>query len=201
MPQISGYEATGLIRQKEQQRTPIIAMTANAMPEDRKKCLAAGMDDYISKPVKVDSLRNCLKHWLNEKSTSLVQPTNKVVNFIADTHIPNHQLHIIDAPTLSALKELMEEEFPTLINSYLEDTPKLMDDIRSAAKVANIEVLVRAAHTLKSSSNNIGAIQLATIAATIEKIGQENQLSQAAALIPSLEIALNQVIKTLKEFE
>ncbi len=203
MPKMSGYEATGIIRQKEQHkpRTPIIAMTANAMPEDREKCIAAGMDDYLSKPVKVDNIRDCLQYWLIEKNTSPEKSVSKIENAPADTQITDNQHPIIDSSTLSALEELMEEEFPTLINSYLEDAPKLMDDIRSSSKDADMEVLIRAAHTLKSSSNNIGAIQLATISANIEKVGQANQLNQAAALIPSLEIALSQVIDTLKEYK
>ena len=75
-----------------------------------------------------------------------------------------------------------------------------MADIRSSSKNADLEVLVRAAHTLKSSSNSFGAEQVAMIAAEIEKRGEANKLNDASALIPSLESALNETIKTLKSF-
>ena len=205
MPEMSGYEATGLIRQREREqqlpRIPIIAMTANAMAEDREKCLAAGMDDYLSKPVKIDNLRERLEHWLihdtlpveaTPEATEKAQAINNKMN-------QSKQHPLIDESIFNSLKELMEEEFPVLINSYLEDAPKLMADIQSSSKDADLEVLVRAAHTLKSSSNNLGATQLAMIAADIEKEGQANKLGEASALISSLESTLDETMNALRD--
>ena len=95
----------------------------------------------------------------------------------------------------------MEEEFPALINSYIEDAPKLLTDILSSSKEADREILVRAAHTLKSSSNNLGAIKLAMIAEAIEKQSQEHKLSAAATLIPSLQAALDETMEALANVE
>ncbi len=203
MPEMSGYEATGLIRQREREqqlpRIPIIAMTANAMAEDREKCLAAGMDDYLSKPVKIDHLRERLAHWLihdtpPQTGTPKAAETTRA---IASKPDQSKQHPLIDQSVFSALQELMEEEFPVLINSYLEDAPKLMADIKFSSKDADREVLVRAAHTLKSSSNNLGATQLAMIAADIEKEGKANQLAEASALITSLESTLDETLQSL----
>ncbi|WBA81865.1 response regulator [Endozoicomonas sp. GU-1] len=203
MPEMSGYEATGLIRQREREqqlpRIPIIAMTANAMAEDREKCLAAGMDDYLSKPVKIDHLRERLAHWLihDTPPQTATPKAAETTRAIASKPDQSKQHPLIDQSVFSALQELMEEEFPVLINSYLEDAPKLMADIKFSSKDADREVLVRAAHTLKSSSNNLGATQLAMIAADIEKEGKASQLAEASALIASLESTLDETLQSL----
>ena len=198
MPQMSGYEATGVIRQQEREQQlppiPIIAMTANAMTEDREKCLAAGMDDYLSKPVKTQELQATLAHWLiYDTLPQTADNASATCDMVAQTA----QYPLIDQQVLAALKELMEEEFPALINSYIEDAPKLLADILSSSKEADRQILVRAAHTLKSSSNNLGAIKLAMIAETIEKQSQDHKLSVAATLIPSLQAALDETIEAL----
>jgi len=201
MPQMSGYEATGVIRQQEKEQLlppiPIIAMTANAMSEDRDKCLAAGMDDYLSKPVKKEDLKKTLAQWLIYDTLPQTADNTSASREMAEK---TAQHPLIDQQTLTSLQELMEEEFPALINSYIEDAPKLLADILSSSKEAEREVLVRAAHTLKSSSSNLGAKQLATIAGAVEKESQANKLGAVAALIPSLQTALDETIEALANF-
>ncbi len=202
MPQMSGYEATGVIRRQEREQQlppiPIIAMTANAMAEDREKCLAAGMDGYLSKPVKTQELQTTLAQWLIYDTLPQTADNSSAAGEVVEQ---STQYPLIDQQVLAALKELMEEEFPALINSYIEDAPKLLADILSSSKEADREILVRAAHTLKSSSNNLGAIKLAMIAETIEKQSQDNKLSVAATLIPSLQGALDETIEALANAE
>ena len=202
MPQMSGYEATGVIRRQEREQQlppiPIIAMTANAMAEDREKCLAAGMDGYLSKPVKTQELQTTLAKWLIYDTLPQTTDNSSGAGEVVEQ---STQYPLIDQQVLAALKELMEEEFPVLINSYIEDAPKLLADILSSSKEADREILVRAAHTLKSSSNNLGAIKLAMIAETIEKQSQDNKLSVAATLIPSLQAALDETIEALANAE
>ncbi len=201
MPQMSGYEATGIIRQQERAQQlppiPIIAMTANAMTEDREKCLAAGMDDYLSKPVKKEELKKTLAQWLIYDTLPQTADNTNTSREMAEK---TAQYPLIDQQILAALKELMEEEFPALINSYIEDAPKLLADILSSSKEAEREVLVRAAHTLKSSSSNLGAKQLAAIAEGIEKQSQANKMGAAAALIPPLQTALDETMEALAKF-
>lgn len=209
MPVMNGYEATGLIRQKEKEqqlpRTPIVAMTANAMAGDREKCLAAGMDDYLSKPINIKSLIEKLEHWLIHDNSPIdstdPESTGMDINSLAPS--PEHAIEapLIDQAVLSSLKELMEDEFPVLIDCYVKDAPKLMADIRQSSKNVDMDVLVRAAHTLKSSSNNVGALQLGTIAAAIEKEGRENNLKLASALIPALHVALDQTLNVLRSLD
>ncbi|WOG28651.1 ATP-binding protein [Endozoicomonas sp. 8E] len=206
MPEMSGYEATGLIRKRESihnlPRTPIIAMTANAMRGDREKCLASGMDDYLSKPVKASTLKEKLTQWLindpdDNNFKSDIKPVSETIES-EDSLETEDQDPILDMTTLNTLKDIMEDEFDSLVESYLEDAPSLLKDIQNASKEADLQIMIRAAHTLKSSSNNFGASLLAGIALEIEKMGKDNQLSDAIHLIPELEEALIKTTKALK---
>ena len=210
MPSMSGYEATGLIRKREQNhrlpRIPIIAMTANAMQGDREKCIASGMDDYLSKPIKAETLRNMLTQWLiydidpSEPSTSELSTSEPSENTTeAEEIASNNAEPIINHDTLNTLKEIMEDEFSSLLDSYLEDAPTLFNELKQAAKSADIEVMVRAAHTLKSSSSNLGATLLSGIAFDIEKLGKDSKLQEASRLIPNLEAALNQTLEAFRQ--
>ncbi|MGI9274624.1 MAG: response regulator [Endozoicomonas sp.] len=204
MPEMSGYEATTLIRKRESAhkltRVPIIAMTANAMQGDREKCLAAGMDDYISKPIKADIFKDKLEHWLiydlvdeNESDPPESSAESKSVA------LKQEGKELINSTTLNTLKDIMEDEFSGLLESYLEDAPMLMRDIQQSAREADLKVMVRAAHTLKSSSNNLGARLLAETAQEIETLGKENKLAEASALIPDLEQFLERTVEAIKK--
>ncbi len=202
MPEMSGYEATGLIRKREisQQlpRIPIIAMTANAMQGDREKCIAAGMNDYLSKPIKIEQLKEKLAHWLiAEEDNQAIKNNQTTRDFQEENNDENHE-PLLDIEVFNNLKALMEEAFPDLIESYLEDAPKLMSDLHNSSREADLKVLVRAAHTLKSSSKNIGAMMLASKAEDIEALGKSNDLANATALIPELQHLLQQTINKIK---
>lgn len=216
MPGMSGYEATGLIRKREQSlhqpRIPIIAMTANAMQGDREKCLAAGMDDYLSKPIKSEILRNMLTQWLlfderefDEKvydedqteQTAEALPRDTTEEIKAVTIDNNEPL--IDQDTFNTLRDIMEDEFSSLLDSFFENAPTLLDELKQAARAADLEVVIRAAHTLKSSSSNLGAKLLSEIADNIEVLGKEGKLQEASSLIPGLEQAMNQTLEAYRQ--
>lgn len=202
MPEMSGYEATGLIRKREQHhrlpRIPIIAMTANAMKGDRDKCLASGMDDYIAKPIKADLLRELLSQWLIQDIDSNAETKGEVSSTEKPSEaMVNNSEPVIDFSTLETLRGIMGEEFSSLIDCYLEDAPSLLADLKQSVKEADFPVLIRAAHTLKSNSSNLGATLLSGIAFEIEKLGKENKLQEASSLIPDLEQALKLTIKKL----
>lgn len=207
MPGMSGYEATGLIRKRERNhrlpRIPIVAMTANAMQGDREKCLASGMDDYLSKPIKAESLRTMLTQWLicdiEQPSESSPEQTDQAAETEVENGIGANSEPVIDHDTLNTLREIMEDEFSGLLDSYLEDAPTLFNDLKQAAKSADIDVMVRAAHTLKSSSSNLGATLLSGIAFDIEKLGKNGKLQEATNTIPTLEKALNETLQALRQ--
>ena len=193
MPEMSGYEATGEIRKRDSSAStntqlPIIAMTANAMKGDREKCLSAGMDDYLSKPIKTEVLCKMLQKWLltdeNQEQTMNTDNDNNEILLLIEKF---SQTPIINTESLEQLKAIMEDEFVLLVESYLEDVPNLIADIVKAAADANEEVFVRAVHTLKSSSLNLGAERLAALAEFLEKKGKAGQIQQTTSILHILE--------------
>ena len=218
MPRMDGYETTEAIREREERqglmRMPVIAMTANAMSGDRERCLAVGMDDYLSKPVKPSQLENMLRQWLPMEDTLSEEFTQEPVQEEAELeHIvlstepdlpatastptptpkPNKPLPLetetketspmsstrgaIDRAVLNELYEIMEEDFVSVIQSYLKSAPNLMHGVREAVQNRDMDALVKNAHPLKSSSANVGALELSALSKELEFKGRENDTS------------------------
>jgi signal transduction histidine kinase/DNA-binding response OmpR family regulator len=173
MPVMSGFEATRRIRELEYEgarRTPIIAMTANAMQGDRERCLEAGMDGYLSKPVRKPELIKELRRWSGENPVEDPMETND-----EDTAFPQK---VLDMDVIQSLRELGGADDPglvaELIDLFLQDAPARMDEVDEGLAAGDFQLLERAAHTLKSSSANIGALGLSGICFEIEKKARES---------------------------
>jgi len=149
MPNLDGYTATGRIREQEDvgERLPVIAMTAHAMKGDRERCLEAGMDDYLSKPLRPEALDEVLARWLGFAPA-------------------------VDALVDDARMRMFRDDYSDiagqLVDLFLTSTPPLLDDLRAAADADDHDELRRAAHKLKGSCQNIGATFMATLCRTIE---------------------------------
>jgi CheY-like chemotaxis protein len=182
MPEMDGFEATAGIRRQEQlqglPRIPIIAMTANAMEGDRERCLEAGMDDYLSKPVKRGRLAETLRGWLPGPT----RPTGSGAETMTQTEAPSPRTPAVDKAVLVELREIMEDAFPELIQTYLRDTPTRLIAIRDAIGQSDADALRAAAHTMKSSSANLGAMPLSALSKELEALGREGTTAGAADL-------------------
>jgi signal transduction histidine kinase/CheY-like chemotaxis protein/HPt (histidine-containing phosphotransfer) domain-containing protein len=161
MPEMDGYQATGAIRAAEEGRDehlPVVAMTAHALKGDRERCLAAGMDDYLSKPLRPHELDAVLERWLG----AAPRPAAPVLA-AADGDA------LVDEARMRVFRDDYPEIVEQLVDLFVDSTPPLLDDLRGAGERGDAEALRRAAHKLKGSCQNIGASRLAELAAQIEK--------------------------------
>ena len=176
MPVMDGYEAAMRIRQMQDSHTipkfPIIALTANAIEGDREKCLASGMDDYIAKPFNAQDLLQKLTSWLNEPSLKKQEAPNVLT-------AENHNEGFINKSVLESLKELDakggDELLRRIITIYLAHADKLLQNLATAWDDGDINNIRIAAHTLKSSSHQVGAIGLAEQCRIVEHEARENR--------------------------
>jgi len=199
MPVMDGYQATREWRRIEQRqdgkRLPIVAMTANAMQGDREKCLDAGMDDYLAKPVSIADLQQMLDKWMPDQVDLVEAPDAPA--YSPDTGSTDA---LIDERVISELREVMDEEFQGLIATYLENAPTLIKQIRDAMETQDIDALVLPAHSLKSSSANIGAMQMSELARTLEMAGRGNDAETIQAQQPHLVPLFEQTGEALQEY-
>ena len=194
MPEMDGFEATTAIRQREAQtgqRVPIIAMTANAMQSDRKRCLEAGMDDYLSKPVQAEELFAALFPY---------KPEEAVVLELVPAVVPTRE----EADMQSRLSLLQEEHgdelVMELVELFISNTPTVLTAMREALTHSNPDGLKEAAHTLKGSSSNLGAEPLTSLCVALEEHGQAGEIQRAVPLIDQLEQEFERVKSTLEAF-
>ncbi len=191
MPEMDGIEATRHIvaEWNEEQRPRVIAMTAHAMQGYREWLLQSGMDDYVRKPVQLEELAMALER---KKETPVEQQQ------WAEPH------HAVDIATLQDLLEIMGEDTPEgvqeFISLYIEDSQEQLASIRQAFEQHDTIVLTRSAHSLKSSSAQLGANTLSTHCLELEKLGKEQSLQEAGDVVERVAVELQQVQHVLEEF-
>ncbi|HSR11901.1 MAG TPA: response regulator, partial [Thermodesulfobacteriota bacterium] len=202
MPEMDGLEATREIRGAfDAGRPRIIALTADAMKEDRDRCFAAGMDDYVSKPIQVNELvgalnrtpRTVLNGPMPAEASGGAGPQetapseSRAVNASgsgAEAHRPPQAL---DASALTRLLDTLGKQadalFPTLVKTFAGDGARLLQEASRALQQKNAQDLRRAAHTLKSNAATFGATVLSAVAKQLEQLGREGRFEGASELI------------------
>ena len=206
MPVMDGYEATRRIREIEaaaddvsKKRIIIIALTGHALQEDRGKCLDAGMDDYLAKPFNIQQLRSVLDKWLEKlevrrnDSGQIPQPGKAGCNSGAPPPPNSGVASIIDQRLLDTIRSLQRPDKPNLLNkvidNYIADSPKLIGTIHQGIANGDLDSVKRAAHTLKSSSANLGALPLSELCKELEGCCRRNSLDGAEELLQQIETA------------
>ncbi|HEY6226971.1 MAG TPA: response regulator [Verrucomicrobiae bacterium] len=188
MPEMDGYKATECIRLMQatspvawKYRPYIIAMTANALAGDREACLAAGMDDYVSKPVRIEDLNSALQRGLDAMQRK-PSPTSHV-------HGSETKPQLVDAEALDNLRSLRMDGEPDplaeLVQLFLSDTPSRIAQLHAALKNCVAYDLEAAAHSLKGSAGNLGA---QTIAATCARLMQLSRTSDFVPVPPLIKL-------------
>jgi CheY-like chemotaxis protein len=187
MPEMDGLEATRRICKRwiPTRRPRIIAMTANAMRGDREQCLDAGMDDYISKPVRIEDL-----------VASLERCARQSIELAATPDLEASADPLVDWEVLARLKADLDDDGTIVIEvieMFLADTPQQLDRMRQALATAAAQDLRHAAHTLKSTSASVGALALAACCREIEELARDGAIDQAAPLVQHADTLFIQI--------
>ncbi|MFZ2169654.1 MAG: ATP-binding protein [Methylococcaceae bacterium] len=205
MPVMDGYEATRIIRQLESEtgtkkHVPIIALTAHALTGDKTKCLAAGMDEWITKPFTRQEINNSLQKWLPEQliipeqlssksieDDTALQSTNKPPAI--DIHFLQQNFNFDDEDDLTFIASLRE--------AFQHNADQTLVSLRESIENNEAEQIRKLAHGLKSISANVGGMQLSALCKTMEQAGQHNQLQGADVLLTEMELEYARVLSGL----
>jgi PAS domain S-box-containing protein len=196
MPVLDGYEATRQIRAGQvpnlDRRVPIIALTAYAMESDRQKCLAAGMDEFVSKPIRYEELKAAIDRVLASSARTAPAPAGA---------LPSAKPVVLDLAQFEHLKGLQDEEHPkflaNLIDLFLKETPKRFRDLAASLAAGDARAARQLAHTVNGACDNFGGRALQALCKEIEECIGGGNLKGAAALIGKLEPELATLAKEL----
>jgi len=192
MPELDGLSATVLIRQRERAsggRIPIVAMTAHAMTGDRERCLAAGMDDYLSKPIRPADLVQAVERIAARLPPEEASPAGRP----ADAPVASHNAAVFDPEHALARLGGDSQLLRQLVRIFRTDARPLMAAIRRSAADGEADGLRRSAHALKGSLGTVGAPRVAETARRLELLAQAGDLSHASTLVDTLEDELRQL--------
>jgi signal transduction histidine kinase/ligand-binding sensor domain-containing protein/DNA-binding response OmpR family regulator len=182
MPIMDGLAAAAALRRRKGQgpRAPVVALTADATPESRAACLAAGMDDYLAKPFSRDALHNMLAKWLVQRSRGVDAPTARAANE-----------SLLDRATLSALRALPRSGPKDMLSHigeiYLSDSGRLLDSIEQGLRDGDAASLARAAHAWRSYNGNVGAKALALLCRDLEGHARAGDLTAAGETFTQIQ--------------
>jgi CheY-like chemotaxis protein len=192
MPEMDGYETTKAIRSGFgvlNPNIPIIAMTANVMEGDREACLAAGMDDYVSKPIRVLDLMSALGRQVATKEGSAADTAEAVE--------AKKELRIISARALELL-DWDETLYREICSMFLAHVPDTMREIENALREGDIGTAHLKSHALKAISGSVGAECVQKIAAEIEDACEKNKLEGVTELLSRLQSELERAYQELR---
>ena len=212
MPVMNGFATTKKIREKEKELNqapkPIIALTAHAVKGAKETCIEHGMDDFISKPFTLSSLRSMLDKWLNSdlsdlQSAQRSDDVSSLENQSQNNISHNDGTGVLDSEILKRLSMRQRTSNSSLLNQaaelYLAQSSGLLRDLSEASQTDDIAAVKFAAHALKSSSANIGALDLSTLCGTVEQRCEQGEIEkslvqQVIQTYPLVEAELNDVI-------
>ncbi len=195
MPEMDGLEATRKIREMagDMGRVPIIALTANAMKGDQELFLAAGMNDYVSKPLDRDKLVAVVNAWGGEAQPEALPPS-------APALVEDDGLPVLDAEVMAKWEEFFpEDKLAELVSSQLSDAGEAMRQLEELAHGGEFEELGRVAHSIKGNFGSLGLARVERRAKGLERACLEGREDDARRLVPTLRAAMEEGLAALEE--
>ncbi|TAJ75987.1 MAG: response regulator [Gallionellaceae bacterium] len=201
MPEMDGYELTAAIRAAEADtaRIPIIALTANALRGEAARCLAAGMDDYVSKPVQLAKLKATLEKWLPLAAETSNAKEPSMWERPPGRDSASRDLEVAPTPVpvdVNVLKALVGDDAATIaefLHDFRLSAEKIAAELRAACATGQAAAAGALAHKLKSSARSVGALALGELCAEMERAGKADDTGALAALMPNFEGELARV--------
>jgi PAS domain S-box-containing protein len=185
MPDMDGFQATAIIREKEKvggKRIPIIALTAYAMKGDRERCLAAGMDGYVPKPIQLqDLLETIYAVVLDVPNIPIHAPPEKT------------PVGVLDEALLMSRVDNDPQLLRDLVDLFMEDCPRTVDEIRAALDRKDAKAIERGAHSLKGCTGNLAAQMASEAAFNLERLARAGDLVDAESVLQELECQLERL--------
>jgi signal transduction histidine kinase/CheY-like chemotaxis protein/HPt (histidine-containing phosphotransfer) domain-containing protein len=209
MPVMDGFEATRAIRIDEGggRRTPIVAMTANAMAGDRERCIAAGMDGYLTKPVRPDELAAAISQWLPSAEIEAATERNvddgaAAVPGTLEAAMTLDMPSPIDRTQLQSLRDVggpdPDSFIHELVLAFVDEGGDELNQIRAAAETTDPSALLMAAHRLKGSALNLGCTAVAEAAGALEALGRSGTVTGSGPLLDRLSDAFQRTLAALR---
>ncbi|MBK6741891.1 MAG: response regulator [Hydrogenophilales bacterium] len=196
MPVMDGYEATRRIRATEAEagrpRTPVIALTANALPGERQKCLESGMDDFMSKPFRRAELEAMVRRWLAADTYPAESPSVE-----SDKPVVLASTSSLDRRVIDGMRRDYPEDFQELLDSFHLSVAAILTDLAGAFN--DSDALARSAHSLKSTAGAFGAVTLFDLAQTLEARAKAGDISTARAQVEALRAEYARVNDALSQ--
>jgi signal transduction histidine kinase/CheY-like chemotaxis protein/HPt (histidine-containing phosphotransfer) domain-containing protein len=191
MPEVDGIEATRKVREMEgnEQHTPIVAMTAHVMREDKERCLDSGMDDYIAKPIRPSELLDMVEKWIQENPSE--------ADGTSDLDIPDPS--VLDMGDALERFDGDREFFGEVLEDFLESGSVQVRILEQAVRDGDYERLEREAHSLKGAAANLSASRLSKIALELEIMGRTHSLDGAESRIRDIEREIESIQRLVLE--
>ncbi len=198
MPEMDGYAATEEIRRKtaSEKRIPIIAISANVMPDEIEKCFAAGMDDFLAKPFSQEKLEAAIGKWLTKTSDS---PKIKTPKLTTKTHLKSIIAKDVEIRLNKLESEIGFEIVDEIIALFVEDSAKRLGKLQKAIKEKDFPQIKIEAHGLKGSCANVGAKYIADLCLQIENDSKETNLTDVKSSFKKIETLFPDLINSFKK--
>jgi two-component system sensor histidine kinase/response regulator len=203
MPRMDGYTATRTIRENEPpgRRVPIIAMTASALEGERERCLACGMDDFLTKPVDVDRLHRTLRHWVGDDEPTPAPAASSRETPAPEPAAPPPAGDLVDSERIDMLHEMVKDGvslFQRSSGNFIAHAQDHLTAIGSAVEDGDAEQLMATAHKLKGSALNLGLPRVGAAAFELEERGRAGRLEGAEAAYATLSREMGLALAALE---